>query len=170
MNTAKREPANIGCLLGLPLLLILALLSIPYAIAASIYLPIRERRFHARLRASGRFAAWPAVVEHLSRGEGTFLVEHANKRSVRFWWSADDVAALAPAVPPDHDSYDYIRPNPQHPFVSWCFARYTSPVSGAALLTEPDFTLPPGPVEESFLLSLFPSARIVFTILAHPAA
>ena len=130
----------------------------------------RERRFCARLRAGGRFLPWPAVVEHLSRGEGTFLVEQANKQSVRFWWSADDVAALAPAAPPDHDSYDYIRPNPQHPFVSWCFARYTSPASGSALLTKPELTLPPGPVEESFLLSLFPRARIVFTILAHPAA
>ena len=165
-------PDSIGVLLApllIPLLLIAALLSIPYTLAMAWFERGREDRFHARLRASSRFLDWPVVAERLQRGEGTFLVEHANKQGARFWWSAEDVLALAPTAPPLDSGYDFICPDPRHAFVSWCFARYTSPASGSALLTRPDRDFPPL-ITNGYLSSCFPNARAVLTILAHPSA
>jgi len=155
---------------GIPMC-ILAGLSIPVGLLQKYRVWRRERELVQRMQAAGRFLAWPIVAERLSRGEGTLLVEQANKDGRRFWWTADDVASQAPAAPPSFADIDYVLPVPTHPFVAWCLERYTSPLRGSASITIPTgISFPPGFIEAQYLKAKFPDAHIVISVLASRAS
>lgn len=154
---------------GLPLLLLSGFV-IPFGLLHNYSIRRRERRLRSRLRAAGRFLAWPLVAEHLVRGEGTLIIEQANKQGSRFWWTSDDVVSQSPASSPEFSSADYVCPDASHPFVAWCLERYTSPLRGAAVITEPTgITFPPGFVEAKDILSHYPKARVVASVVASRA-
>ena len=154
---------------GIPML-VFAGVSLPYGLVVNYGIRRRERHLLERLRSAGRFLAWPDVAEKLSRGEGTLIVEQANKDGSRFWWTPDDVASLAPEVPPAVGDMAYFLPGDSHPFVDWCRSRYTSPSHGAALITAPHrVSFPPGFVEPEYLKKLFPEARVVPSVLMSKA-
>ena len=154
---------------GIPMLLF-AGLSAPYGLVVNYGIHRRERRLLDRLRAAGRFLAWPEVAEKLTRGEGTLIVEQANKDGSRFWWTPDDVTSLAPASSTAIGEVDYFLADPLHPFVAWCRSRYTSPAHGAALLTSPQrLSFPPGFIQPEYLKRLFPEARVVASVLVSKA-
>jgi hypothetical protein len=154
---------------GVPMLLF-AGISFPYGLVVNYGIRRRERHLLERLRSAGRFLAWPEVAEKLSRGEGTLILEQANKDGSRFWWTPDDVASLAPLAPPEVGEMTYFLRDDSHPFVAWCRSRYTSPAHGTALVTAPHrVSFPPGFIEPDYLKKLFPEARVVPSVLVSKA-
>lgn len=150
---------------GVPML-IFAGFAVPYGLVVNYGVQRRERRLLDNLRAAGRFLTWPEVAGKLTHGEGTLIVEQANKDGSRFWWTPEDVASQAPAASPAIGEVDYILPDPLHPFVAWCRSRYTSPSRGAAFITKPDrVSFPPGFIQPEYLKRLFPEARVVASVL-----
>ena len=171
MTAPTRKPKVFGpvfgVLIGLPLLLIAAVLSIPYAIVARIYIAARERRLFRRLCSHDRTLPWSEVEQHLRDGTGTLIVEQAQKQGLRLWWTPDDVAAETPFPPPPFDELNLFFADPQQPFVAWCFERYLSPSTGTASLTRPiGLRFPAGFVPPDFFTAQFPSSRVVATTLA----
>ena len=166
MTATTRKPINIGPVLGIPLLLVAALLSIPYVFIAGIWIAIRERRLFRRLRSSHRTLRWPQVEQHLRDGTGTLIIEQAQKQSLRLWWTPDDVTAETPFPAPPFDELNLFFADPKQPFVAWCFERYLSPATGTASLTRPTgLSFPAGFVSPDFFTERFPSARVVATTL-----
>ena len=116
------------------------------------------------MREHGRFIPWKELEPHLQAGEGTLVVEQAQKDSVRVWWTQQDVVQQAPTQAPAEQELDYLRFTEPHPFVSWCFGRYLSPNNGEASLTDPPYSYPPGFVEKAFFKERFPKLRVVMTV------
>lgn len=148
-------------IVGLLVLAGLSILALPFLLLALWW---RERRFARLMRDRGRFIPWRELEPHLQAGEGTLVVEQAQKDGVRVWWTQEDVAQEAPTQPPPEQDLDYLRFAEPHPFVSWCFGRFLSPESGKGLLTDPPYSYPPGFVEESFFRGKFPKLRVVMTV------
>jgi hypothetical protein len=169
-TAARKGPAEISPLLGLLLLFGLAVLAIPYAVVAGACLLVREQRLFRRLKGRGRTIAWRELAVRLSAGEGTLIIEQAQKECCRLWWTADDVPSLAPFPPPAFDELDFLGLEPPQPFVAWCFHRYLSPTNGSALLCRPrGLKFPAGFVSPAFFAADFPAARIVATVLLRRA-
>ncbi len=146
------------------MLLIAAVLSIPYAIVARICMAVRERRLFRRLASQHRTLPWRAVEQSLRDGIGTLIIEQGNKQGHRLWWTPDDVAAESPFQPPAFDDLDLIFAEPDQPFVGWCANRYLSPSTGAAsLILGMDLRFPAGFISPDFFTAQFPSARVVAT-------
>ncbi len=148
-------------LVGLLLLAGLSILAMPFLLLARAR---RERRFALLMRDRGRFIPWKELEPHLLAGEGTLVVEQAQKDGVRVWWTQQDVALEAPTQAPAEQELDYLRMTEPHPFVSWCFSRYLSSDAGKAILTDPPYSYPPGFVEEAFFKERFPKLRVVMTV------
>ncbi len=148
-------------LVGLLVLAGLSVVAMPFLVFAMWR---RERQFGRLIRDRGRFIPWMELEAHLRAGEGTLVVEQAQKDGVRVWWTQEDVVQKAPTQPPAEQDLDYLRFTVPHPFVSWCFERFLSPESGNALLTAPPYSYPPGFVEEAFFRDKFPKLRIVMTV------
>ena len=124
----------------------------------------RERRFIRLMRAKGRFIPWKDLEARLKAGEGTLVVEQAQKLRVRVWWTQEDVPTEAPTQPPVEQELDYLRIMEPHPFVFWCSRRFLSPESGMGLLTAPPYSSPRGFVEGEFFRAKFPNLRVVMTV------
>jgi hypothetical protein len=124
-----------------------------------------ERRFARSMRDQGRFMTWKELEPLLRAGDGTLIVEQAQKDGVRVWWSRDDVLREASMKPPAEADLDYMRSGKPHPFVAWCFARYLSRDAGGATLTRPPYSYPPGFVEAAFFEERFPTLRVVMTVM-----
>ena len=177
MSEKSREPIKLGsvlgCLIGLPLLLVAAILSIPYAVVAVVYLQFRERRLLRQLEARRRALTWKELERHLVSGAGTLVIEQANKVGIRFWWTPDDLTAIAPFSPIsnlDEMGMDYIRGKSSNPFVLWCYKNYLSTKEGKAFLCRSiGLKLPRGPLETDYLQNLYPKACIVQTVLLAKA-
>jgi hypothetical protein len=166
MSETTRKPRNIGCLLGLPLLLILALLSIPYGIVYGICMASRERRLFRRLTSARRTLPWTEVAQHLRAGSGTLIIEQGLKQRSRLWWTPDDISSLAPLQVPEFDEIDFLPSDIPKPFVSWCYERYLSPVTGTAALTRlVGMKRPRGFFTPDFFTAQFPLARVIATAL-----
>jgi hypothetical protein len=149
-------------LLALPLAFLLIPVWLPIATAAQSW---REHRFRRRMRAAGRFVDWPGLRPRLERGEGTLIVEQAQKDACRVWWTDENVRRLAGTLrPPDEAEMDYLRLDDPDPFVWWCHRPFTAADGGSAFLTRPPYKHPPGFVEASFFREKFPSLPIVMTV------
>src|SRR4051794_21512681 len=81
----------------------LSVLALPFLLLAFWW---RERRFARLMRDRGRFIPWQELKPHLQAGEGTLVVEQAQKDGVRVWWTQEDVAQEAPAQPPPEQELD----------------------------------------------------------------
>ena len=147
-------------------LFVAAVLSIPYLFIAGLFLATRERRLFQRLQSRQRTLPWSDVEQHLRAGEGTLIIEQAQKQSLRLWWTPDDVPSLSPVPIPAFDDLDLLCLDPPQPFVMWCFERYFLSPGGSAFLTRPvGLKFPPGFTSPEFFMTLFPSARVVATVL-----
>jgi hypothetical protein len=169
MTAATRKPIEIGPVLGIPLLLVAALLSVPYVLGAIVYIAWRERQFFRHLRSQCRTLPWGEVEQHLRAGEGTLVIEQAQKQSHRLWWTPDDIPSLAPVPIPPFADVDFVFIAPDEPFAAWCFQRYLSSATGSAFLTRSvGLVFPPGFIEPDFFTTRFPSARVIATTLSLP--
>jgi hypothetical protein len=146
------------------LFLLAAILAIPFAIVMVILHRFREHRFARRMRELGRFISWEELEPRLRSGDGTLVIEQAQKDGVRVWWTEDDIVQQAPVELPAEQELDYLRFGTPHPFVTWCFSRYLDSDTGQALLTEPPFSYPPGFVEAAFFIGKYPKARVVMSV------
>jgi hypothetical protein len=154
-------PAALAILLPLGLLALLSIILMPFLILAH---QRRERRFAQRMREQGRFIAWQELEPRLQAGDGTLVIEQAQKNGIRVWWTQDEVARQAPTQPPAQQDLDYLRFAEPHPFVSWCFARYLCRDSGKASLTDPPYSYPPGFIDAAFFKDRFPKLSVVMTV------
>ena len=164
MTATPRKPIEIHPLLGIPLLFGAALLSIPYMLVAMICAGWRERRLFRRLKRLQRTLAWHEVEQHLRDGDGTLIIEQAQKQPLRLWWTPDDIPASAPVTVPALADIDFVLFDPNQPFTAWCYQRYLSLVTGTAALTRPTrMDFPPGFLSPDFFTTRFPSARVIAT-------
>jgi hypothetical protein len=108
---------------------------------------------------------WTEVERHLHGGEGTLIVEQTNKLGCHFWWTEDDIAACAPMPVPIVEAMDHHTGKSSDSFVLWCFREYLSPTKGKAHLTLPEKLDLSGFIETEYLLSHYPKAKIVQTVL-----
>lgn len=162
----KKKQIEISPFLGVPLLIGLAAVSIPYGLIAIACLAVRERRLFRRLKSCGRTLDWREVEQHLAAGRGTLIIEQAQKESLRLWWTADDVVSQSPFPIPPFDALDFMGTDPKLPFVVWCHRRYLARDTGSASLSRPKgLALPSGFVTPDFFATRFPAARVVATTL-----
>jgi hypothetical protein len=155
------EFGNWAWLIALPLLFVATAVSVaalPFVWAA---FQVRERLFARSMRSRERFMRWPQVETYLRAGEGTLIVEQAQKQPLRLWWTPEDVVNLAPVKPPSEDDL-YLEPI--HPFVAWCAERYSHPQRGTACLTEARLPRSPGFLRTDDVRLLYPAARVVATL------
>jgi hypothetical protein len=148
-------------LVGLAVLAGLSVLALPFLVSIDSW---RRLSFASRMRRQGRFIHWGALEPRLQVGEGTLIVEQAQKAGIRVWWVQDDVLGIAPIQPPLEEDLQYFRLTEPHPFVSWCFERYLNPDSGQATLTDPPYWYPPGFVAAAFFKARFPALSVVMTV------
>jgi hypothetical protein len=145
-----------------PIALLVMPIWLPAGLAAHRW---REHRFRQHMRAAGRFLNWPELLPRLERAEGTLIVEQAQKDSCRVWWTPENVLHIAGDLqPPGEAELDYLRCREAHPFVRWCYERFTAPSTGAAALANPPYRYPPGFVTASFFREKFPSLAVVMTV------
>jgi hypothetical protein len=150
-------------LIGCPLAMVLMPIWLPALIVSHRW---REWRFRERMRRAGRFVHWFELLPRLNRGEGTLIVEQAQKASCRVWWTDQDVRAAAGNLAvPESTTLDYFRTQAPHPFVRWCHERFTAAKGGTAFLTRSPYRHPPGFVEASFYREKFPTLAVVVTVL-----
>lgn len=159
-----RLPAPLGVLLivvGIPVVLVSVPVWLPTLIAIQAW---GEHRFRKRMRARGRFVDWADLVPRLRQGDGTLIVEQAQKIGCRVWWTDLEVLSRAEVPPPPEKELDYLRQDAPHPFVSWCHKAFIAADRGAASLTLPPYRYPPGFVEASFFREKFPALAVVMTV------
>lgn len=135
---------------------------VPYMVLAQTR---RERCFRQRMRAMRRFIEWADLLPSLKRGDGTLIIEQAQKDGVRIWWTDQSLLASA-NVPqrPSEAELDYLRLREPHPFVTWCHERFTAGEKAVGLLTHPPYRYPPGFVEASFFRARFPRLAVIMTV------
>jgi hypothetical protein len=135
MNPIKNAiGAVVGCLIGLPLLL-LATVTSPIWLPISYFMHWRGERLELQnMKKTGRFIEWGELMKLSENGKnGTLIFEQAQKASLRLWWTNDDVLAQAPCPLPDEDEIDYLCMTPC-PFMTWIRSNYTG-AEGKALRT-----------------------------------
>ena len=141
-----------------------------WVIGTLIYLRLNNEVLFRRLKSRHRVLDWKDVEAHLAEGPGTLIIEQRNQIGARFWWTPDDLVAIAPTPIRDLEGlgYDYIIGKSSNPFVAWCSANYLSIKTGKAFFTHLErSSFPPGPVESDFFLNLYPNAKIVQTVLTR---
>jgi len=141
-----------------------AVIAAPIACCHLLLLKIQYWRLVRRMRDKGRYISWGELETRLLRGEGTLIVEQAQKQGHRTWWTDDRLMETTPYTAPQEESLDYCRLGPPDPFVFWCFRDYLDPREGRALLTDPPYTYPPGFVERKFFSEKFPDVNVVMTV------
>jgi hypothetical protein len=126
--------AVVGCLFGLPLLL-LATVTSPIWMLIFHFMHWRgEKREIQKMKEVGRFIEWTELMDLSGNGKnGTLIFEQAQKAGLRLWWTSDDVIALSPYSLPDEDEIDYLCIIPC-PFMTWIRSKYTG-AEGKALRT-----------------------------------
>ncbi len=170
LNLSFRGPFQI---FFLPLFLFLLLLS---AVTAPIWVLVvvliqkrGERQFQRAMQAKQRWIAWPELEPRLFDGQGTIIIESAQKMPVRVWWTPEDLVAIAPFEPPPDGELDYFFIEEKaHPFVLWCHRRFLDEAHGTALLTEPTLELPGGLGMAGFFLGLYPKLSVIDTVYCLP--
>jgi hypothetical protein len=144
---------------------LLALLSMPVTSLIDRTERRREELFERAMAQQDRFVPWEDLEPWLESGKGTLIVEQANKRYERTWWTTEDVANLSPVGLPSEEEPDYHVPRIRdpHPFVFWCLEQYLHPETGRALLTRPAGLYSIGYVPVDICKSRFPKLTVVMT-------
>jgi hypothetical protein len=133
----KRGPTEIPMLIGLPLLLLAAAVTVVVGPFVVVGQWLYERSLVRRLRRRGRYLPWSEVAANLESGRGSLILDQLNKSPARVWWTPEDIEGLAPAPPPVDVDLDYITGG-EHPFARWCHERYLRLNEGSAFLTSAD--------------------------------
>lgn len=138
-STKRKYPRELDypwSMLFIPAFVILAGLSIPYALVASPVQKWRERNFRSRMRTRGRLVRWDEFRRAVDEGRGTLIVEqYSFKGPFRWWWTPETVYLQCPvpiiqwiAVLPNDERYRSLA--------EWCHNRYTNSEAGTASLVE----------------------------------
>jgi len=121
-------------IVGIVVLLVAGVVSIPWTFVANRLRQRREARFAAEMKAANRFLCW-AEAHSRASGGGTFVEEYQSAMGpYRLWWTPDEVATLS-----THPCcFDFLPWEYDHgpEFFDWCRERYTDPGLGSALLIE----------------------------------
>lgn len=97
MRTGPREIGLPWSLLLIPILLVAAGLSIPYAMAAAPIQRRRERAFRERLKARGRIIEWSKFLGAFNEQHGSLIKEmYSHKGPVRWWWTPENIYEVSP--------------------------------------------------------------------------
>lgn len=136
-SSNRTGPRTIGMpwsLLFIPILFMVAGLSIPYAVVASRIQRRRGRAFCAQMQARGRVIEWSECLRAMEESRGTVIIErYSMKGPVRWWWTSENFYDVCPYAP--IESLSWIPQEASYrPFAEWCRQRYTSPDGGGALL------------------------------------
>jgi hypothetical protein len=129
----------LGCLVFLPLLLLLAVLSYPYGAVAFLVDNKREARFLDRMKRAGRTIDWEEAKHRLREPQhGTLLYEMLSmKGPARIWWTPDAVAEISPFSSLSSDDKGHLCFEKEFAaFGEWSYSRYTSAETGNAFLVE----------------------------------
>jgi hypothetical protein len=124
-------PAPFSLLL-LPLLFGAGILSIPYSLIYKLIAKRRRKQLENQMSAKGRLIGWDQFSKAFEAGEGTVIEERYSFKRAQSWWTPDAVRSLSPYPVPDW--FEAIKSRRADPFSSWCYAQYTSPETGRALL------------------------------------
>ncbi len=147
--------------LTLPLLLLIAILSIPGMWIAQRISNHQEKKLTASLKNVGRFVDWTDVESKLVSGEGTLIVEYyLPKGPVREWWTQDDVIGDAPKALPESIELDDDRWTDRHAdYARSCVVRYINLDYGNAAITDPPRML--RSASDRKLHERYPQGRVV---------
>jgi hypothetical protein len=119
----------------LPLLALAALL---VSLAAPVAIPwrkLKHRRFVARMKAQKRVMIWSDFARCMEGKRGTLLIEGSETEWLNWWWTEEEIRAVSPhPIPENILTYDRREQRALLPFREWCYARYTEPSDGRALL------------------------------------
>jgi hypothetical protein len=129
---------KIGRLLRLvlmaPVIVVVAVTSIPVSMFERRTMRQREKRFAADMRAIGRLVSWIEARSQIDNECGT-LIEESSPDGYRLWWTPEDIPAVSPypccfedGKIPDVQAYG--------PVFEWCRSRFTNPASGTARLID----------------------------------
>jgi hypothetical protein len=167
MKKSDKGPIHLNPILGCLPFVVLGIFAIPCGLLTVFHVWHRDKKLLRQLQIHGRVLPWGEVEKHLNAGEGTLVVEQANVIGVHFWWTPDDVIATTPVPIPNMENIgtDFHRGKSSDPFVLWCFQNYLSVDNGKAFLTLPKGLDLSGIIENEYLLSLYPKANIVRTVL-----
>jgi hypothetical protein len=93
----RRGPREIPWLIGLPLLLIAGLVSIPVGGVLVAYYTVKETRFARKMKLAGRVMSERQWTAALDEKRGTLIEEwFSQKGPVRYWWTEDDIPSVTP--------------------------------------------------------------------------
>src|SRR5882724_920690 len=129
----------LGCLFFLPLLVVLAVLSYPYAMVVFLVNKRPEARFLEQMKQAGRVMNWGEAKRRLTEARpGTLLCEMlSTKGPTRIWWTPDAVTEISPFLCLYSDDKERFCFEKQFAaFGEWSYARYTSGETGNAFLVE----------------------------------
>jgi len=156
---------NIPAVVGLPLLLILVVLTVPYGIGALAFQAVAAWRLRRRLSAIGRFRPWVDLLGELKSARGTLIVEQALKRGYRIWWTPECVKELCPTEIEIPDLIDYYSASQSSLFFRWCFENYCSPTTGRAILTYCPIRFPVGFIQRNAFTDDLPEVDVILTLM-----
>ena len=129
----------LGCLVFLPLLLVLAVLSYPCAAIPFLVHKKRVARFLDRMKQAGRTIDWEEARHRLHEPRpGTLLREMLSmKGPAQIWWTPDAVAEISPFRFVFSDDNEHLCFEKEFAaFGEWSYSRYTSAETGNAFLVE----------------------------------
>jgi hypothetical protein len=95
----------------------------------------KHRRFVARMKANNRVMVWSDFAQCVEEKSGTLLIEGSEIKWLNWWWTEEDVRAVSPHPLPENKLiHNRKEQRALLPFREWCYARYTEPSNGRALL------------------------------------
>lgn len=125
----------------LPLLLIVAAISVPVTYLRNWRVRRSERKFREQMRDAGRLMTWDEFELALIERHGTTIEELLSiKGPVRLWWTPEDVRSISPTKCPDQTQAQAFwferQPSELQSYFEWCFAEFTNPRFGGARLVQ----------------------------------
>jgi len=119
----------------LPLLALVGLLQLPVLAVAIPWYRWKHRRFVARTKANNRVMPWSDFAQCVEEKRGTLLIEGSEIKWRNWWWTEEDVHTVSPHPLPENKLiHNRKEQRALLPFREWCYARYTEPSNGRALL------------------------------------
>jgi hypothetical protein len=135
----RREPVDLGwwSLFFIPVMFIVAGLSIPFTLVAGRVQRRHERAFRTKMQGLGRVVEWRDFLKAINETRGTVILErYSFKGPVRWWWTSENLYDISPY--PTADWFTMLTDESFQPFAEWCSQRYTTPSEGLAFLADSD--------------------------------
>jgi hypothetical protein len=102
----------------------------PYIMVLSLASNRRTSRFEKRMKELGRTIELKELRKALHEQSGTLISEHGSEH--RLWWTPED--AIKKSLLPLPQSFEQAESAGFQVGTQWLFERYTSPVTGKAML------------------------------------